>query len=79
MAMFPHQVTIDENVMDIQELRATGTNGYVDYLQEQIFFVDHHGIFRSLQGEYPIVTTAAQLDALIKYLNSSEVRGRLEE
>lgn len=79
MAMLPHQVTIDENIMDIQELRATGTKGYTDYLREQIFFVDHHGIFRSLLGEYPIVTTAEQLDALIKYLNSGEVRGRLEE
>lgn len=71
------QITIGEDVADIPTMREMGAAGYREYIRQELFFMDHHGVFRSAQGEYPILTSRAQLDEFIAYLQE-EVQPRLE-
>lgn len=73
----PYTVTIDEDVMDIPTLHATGVNGYHEYVMQYLLFVDHHDVLRATQGEYPLATSPEQVDVLISILN--EVKARMVE
>jgi hypothetical protein len=63
--------------LDIPTMAELDAGAYRAYLEQTLFFVDHHGVFRSLLGEFPIVTSREQLEILIKYLRD-EVQPRLE-
>lgn len=70
-------VTVEGEYADIDHMRTMSVEGYRNYLKDQLFWVDHHGILRDVAAEYPVVTSKEQLDALIAYLRE-EVEPRLE-
>lgn len=68
----------NEDVVDIPTMREMGAGeGYIGYVQESLFFVDHHDVLRSVLGEWPIAVTKEQVHALIRYLHD-EVLSRHE-
>jgi hypothetical protein len=56
----------------IEEMAAMSPEQYRSTLEFKLFFVDHHGILRAAQGEYPVATTKVQLRALLDYLKGVE-------
>ncbi len=72
------RATLNVEVVDIPTMRDMGAGeGYVSYVQESLFFVDHHDVLRSVLGEWPIAVTKGQVQALIRYLQK-EVLSRHE-
>lgn len=73
------QVTIDydANAADIPTMQEMPIDGYASYVEHDLFFVDHHGALRAVLGEYPIATSAEQVEELIRYLRkvSAKMRG----
>ena len=62
---------LNEDVVDIPTMREMGAgDGYISYVQESLFFVDHHDVLRSTLGEWPIAVTKEQVQALIRYLQT---------
>lgn len=65
------RAVIGENIADIPSMRAMGSGqAYLSYLEESLFFVDHHDVLRSILGEWPIAVTREQVLALIDYLQT---------
>lgn len=60
--------TIEINVADIPTMTEMSLIEYNNYIEATLIFSDSHGVIRSIQGEYPLACTKAQLAALIKYL-----------
>lgn len=62
---------MNEDVVDIPTLESFGAGeGYLSYVRESLFFVDHHDVLRSTLGEWPIAVTKEQVQALIRYLQT---------
>lgn len=76
--MQPRKVTIEigEDVADIPTMREMPNDGYSNYVSADLFFVDHHDVLRAVHGEYPIATTAHQVEVLINYLQTVASRMR---
>lgn len=71
-------VTIPENqeAADIPTMKEMPTDAYMQYVDQTLFFFDHHENLRSSFGDYPIATTPDQIDALIRYLEHIKERMR---
>ncbi|MBI6561558.1 hypothetical protein EIG75_20240 [Pseudomonas syringae] len=65
-----HTITIDigNDVSDIPTMESMTPEEYSSYVEEALFWVDHHDVLRSMVGEYPIATSAEQIELLITYL-----------
>lgn len=61
---------MNEDVVDIPTMRTFDKAEYLGYMQERLFFTDHHGVLRSTLGEWPVTVTKTQVRALIEYLQS---------
>lgn len=70
-------VQVEGEYADIPHMQTMPVDGYVNYIRDALFWVDHHGVLRDVQSEYPIATSKEQLDALIRFLKE-EVEPRLE-
>lgn len=72
------QVTVDydANAADIPTMREMPVDGYATYIANDLFFVDHHDVLRAVLGEYPIATSAEQVEELIRYLKGVSTRMR---
>lgn len=65
------RVVLGQDVADIPAMRSMGSgDGYISYVEESLFFVDHHDVLRSVLGEWPIAVTREQVLALINYLQT---------
>ena len=62
---------------DVRHMQAMPVEGYVNYIRESLFWVDHHGVLRDAQVQFPIATSREQLAALIRFLKD-EVDPKLE-
>ena len=70
-------IEVADKAVDIPTMREMDTGLYAAYLEDTLFFVDHHEILRAQLGEYPIATTAQQVQVLIQYLEG--VARRMKE
>ncbi|MCJ1882316.1 hypothetical protein [Pseudomonas nitroreducens] len=61
-------IEIGEDVIDIPTMHKLPRDQYGEYVRSSLFWVDHHDVLRATQGEYPIATSAAQVEELIDYL-----------
>jgi hypothetical protein len=68
---------IDIEAVDIPTMSDMQDHDYNEYIESHLLFVDHHGVLRSTQGEYPFACSKSQLQALISYLES--VKGKMEQ
>ncbi len=70
------QVRTDEHdvAIDIPSMHAMTKDAYLAYAKDHLLFMDHHEILRSNLGQYPIATTAAQVDLLISVLGDYRAR-----
>lgn len=66
------KINIEIEAVDIPTMSDMPSGDYKNYIESHLYFVDHHGILRSTQGEYPIACSKTQLRQLIEYLNSVE-------
>lgn len=64
------KVEVDESAADIPEMRAMSLAEYQTYIENELFFVDHHDVLRSSMGQYPLAVTREQMQALITYFES---------
>ncbi|MDH4581388.1 hypothetical protein E8F20_05795 [Pseudomonas sp. BN415] len=75
------KVKIDSDAVaaDIPTMREMPLEGYANYIDGELFFVDHHDVLRAALGEYPIATSSTQVEELIRYLTKVAVRMRASE
>jgi hypothetical protein len=76
MAMFSVKVAANAEAADIDEMRRMPDEGYANWIDRELFFIDHRDILRAIHGDYPIATTSAQAGLLIEYLKG--VKARME-
>jgi len=74
MTMIKINLDANAEAEDIQGMQEMPADGYANWINGELFFVDHHDILRSAHGEYPIATTSAQVQMLIAYLRKVEAR-----
>jgi hypothetical protein len=67
----------DAEALDIPSMRELDEASYRQYIDTELFFLDHHDVFRSAMGEYPIATTERQVRILIEHLET--VAARMKE
>lgn len=79
MAMIKINLRADAEAEDIPGMREMPDEGYANWINGELFFVDHHDILRAAHGEYPFATTASQVRMLITYLKTVEKRMRQGE
>jgi len=65
------RVTTDEydEAFTIPAMREMPDDGYANYIDGDLFWIDHHDILRATIGQYPIATTPRQVDILVEYLH----------
>ncbi|MEA5670440.1 hypothetical protein VA602_03700 [Pseudomonas sp. MH2] len=65
-----HTITIDigVDVVDIPTMQSMPNPEYLGYIENSLFWVDHHDVLRATHGEYPIATTSEQVELLINHL-----------
>jgi|GEM_PF-2541568 len=68
---------VDVEAADIRTLSMMPIEEYRTYLREEVFYVDHHDVFRSFLAGYPIAANKDQLEALIEYLR--EIRPKVKD
>jgi hypothetical protein len=68
---------MEVSATDILGMHQMDIDMYKNYVQESLFYIDHHDVLRSQPAGYPIAVTNAQLDALIVHL--SGLRGLLKD
>lgn len=74
------KVEVDGSAVDIPTMRDMSVSEYRAYIEDELFFVDHHDVLRSAMGEYPLAVTCEQLQALVAYLQNLEPKvGAAEE
>lgn len=61
---------LNEEVVDIPTMRSFSAEGYRPYMEQYLFFIDHHGVLRSTLGQWPIAVTKQQVRELIDYLKT---------
>lgn len=73
-----HTVTIDigVDVADIPTMQSMPNSEYFSYIDNSLFWVDHHDVLRATHGEYPIATSSEQIEVLISHLKSVADRMR---
>lgn len=64
------EIEMGVDAITIPEMQGLVGSQYASYVENSLFFMDHHGALRAILGEYPIATTKEQLDILVGYLNS---------
>lgn len=64
----------ESKVMDIPTLLAMPASEYNEYAKGHLLYIDHHEVIRSTVGDYPLATSAAQVDELIKLLEEYKQR-----
>jgi len=62
--------TIEIDAVDIPTMYKMSIDEYRQYIETELFFVDHHDVLRSAIAQYPLAVTHEQLRALITYLQS---------
>ena len=67
---------IGVDVIDIPTMGELSRTQYVEYIENNLFWVDHHDVLRATHGEYPIATSPQQIDDLVEYLKSVAQRMR---
>ncbi|MEV1965810.1 hypothetical protein ACM7OS_22560 [Pseudomonas aeruginosa] len=67
---------IGVDVIDIPTMHELPRKQYIDYIENNLFWVDHHDVLRATHGEYPIATSSQQIDDLVDYLKSVAQRMR---
>ena len=68
------KVEANGEAIDIPSMREMSIEEYESYLKNDLLFVDHHDVLRSVIGEYPIAVTKEQMETLIVYLKNMKVR-----
>lgn len=63
---------VGKDVMDTDQMLESSAELYSNYIQTDIFSLDHRGILRATHGQYPIATTQEQIDLLISYLQQTK-------
>lgn len=76
MGMVKVRVAPDAEAADMDEMQRMSDQGYVNWIDGELFFTDHHDFLRAIHGGYPIATTSAQVGRLIEYLDG--VKARME-
>lgn len=73
-----HTITIDigVDVADIPTMQSMPNSEYFSYIDNSLFWVDHHDVLRATHGEYPIATSSEQVELLISHLKSVADRMR---
>lgn len=71
------KLTVEIEAADIPAMQEMSAEGYRNYIDSELFFVDHHGVLRSAQGQYPIATSREQYRELLRYLRE-EFEPRIE-
>lgn len=66
--------TIEIDTIDKQTLYGMSLDDYKRYIEEEVFYIDHHDFLRSAIAGYPLAATRQQLHALISYLQGLEFR-----
>jgi hypothetical protein len=61
---------INDDVIDIPSMRSLNPDQYLAYVDQSLFWMDHHEVLRATIGDYAIATTQEQIDQLIIYLNT---------
>lgn len=64
------KVEVSEDAADIPTMRDMSIVEYQTYIENEIFFIDHHDVLRSAMGQYPLAVTHEQMKVLIKYFES---------
>lgn len=67
---------IGVDVIDIPTMDELSREQYVEYIENNLFWVDHHDVLRAIHGAYPIATSPQQIDDLVEYLKSVAHRMR---
>ncbi len=79
MAMIKIRLGSDAEAEDIPGMRSMSDQGYANWIDGEVFFLDHHENLRAVHGEYPIATTSAQIGLLIEYLETIQARMKQAE
>ena len=61
---------VDGESMDIPTMAEMTAEQYRSALEYKLFFVDHHGVFRSAVGEFPLAVTKEQFADLRAHLET---------
>lgn len=56
--------------IDIPTMTELTPGQYREYVENGLTYVDHHGVLRSVPAGYPLATSRAQVEVLIRYLTS---------
>ena len=62
--------TVEIDAADIPSMYKMSKEEYKYYIENELFFVDHHDVLRSAIAQYPIAVTRDQLEILITHLQS---------
>lgn len=68
------KVSTEGEAVDIPTMQSMSAEEYAQYVEYELFFIDHHDVLRSAFGEYPIACTETQIDQLISYLEKAKQR-----
>lgn len=64
--------TIEIDAVDIPTMYKMSDSEYQQYIEDELFFVDHHDVLRSHIAQYPLAVTRKQLRLLILHLQGLE-------
>jgi predicted nucleic-acid-binding protein len=62
--------TVEIDAVDIPTMYKMSIEEYKNYIETEVFWVDHHDVLRSAIAQYPLAVTREQLHTLIAYLQS---------
>lgn len=73
-----HTITIEigVDVVDIPTMESMSAPEYSDYVENSLFWVDHHDVLRLTHGDYSIAATSEQVGILINHLKGVAERMR---
>lgn len=61
---------LNEDIIDIPSMQSLNASQYRSYIEQSLFWMDHHDVLRAVIGDYAIATNHEQIDQLISYLNT---------
>ncbi len=67
-----HTITIDigVDVVDIPTMESMSNSEYFRYIENSLFWIDHHDVLRATHGDYSVATSAEQVELLISHLKT---------
>lgn len=65
---------IGDDVIDIPTMHTLSEQEYRSYIDEHLYWVDHHDVLRAVIGDYSIATNRKQIEQLIDYLNEVKLK-----